>query len=187
MRWKLFLARRSPLAAVAGHLGEPHFAFASAVGTTNIVHSADLGDVVVPKSFKAALQGPHKSYWWDAIMRELNGLIALRTWSTMRTCDLPKGAALMMCHFVFAIKRLASGAIEKFKARLVADGNTQKFGVDFDRVFATVVKTPTIRLVLIIAAAYDYNLTSIDIRQAYLQAELRALRRTCTCACLQGT
>ena len=46
------------------------------------------------------------------------------------------------------------------------------FGVDFDRVFATVVKALTIRLVLAIAAARDYNLSSLDIRQAYLQAAL---------------
>ena len=70
------------------------------------------------------------------------------------------------------VKRKADGSIEKFKARLVADGNTQKYGVDFDRVFATVVKTSTIRLVLVIAAQRDYNLTSTDIRQAYMQAEL---------------
>ena len=86
---------------------------------------------------------------------------------------MPDGANLMNCHYVFALKRKSDGSIEKFKARLVADGNTQKYGVDFDRVFSTVVKTSTIRLVLIIAAARDYNLTSIDIRQAYLQAELK--------------
>jgi hypothetical protein len=62
---------------------------------------------------------------------------------------------------------------KSLKARLVADGNTQKAGVDFNRIFSSVVKTTTIRLVLAIAAARDYNLTSIDIRQAYLQAELK--------------
>ena len=78
----------------------------------------------------------------------------------------------MHCHYVFAVKRKKDGSIEKFKARLVADGNTQKAGVDFDRIFSSVVKTTTIRLVLTIAAARGFNLTSIDIRQAYLQAEL---------------
>ena len=78
----------------------------------------------------------------------------------------------MHCHFVFAIKRKAHGSIDKFKARLVADGNTQKHGVDFNRVFATVVKALTIRLVLAIAAARNYNLTSLDIRHAYLQATI---------------
>ena len=78
----------------------------------------------------------------------------------------------MHCHYVFDVKRKSDRAVEKFKARLVADGNTQKFGIDFDRIFSTVVKSSTIRLVFIVAAARDYNLSQIDIRQAYLQAEL---------------
>ena len=65
----------------------------------------------------------------------------------------------MNCHYVFDVKRLRDATVEKFKARLVADGNTQKFGVDYDRIFATVIKSSTIRLLLIIAAARDYNLT----------------------------
>ena len=71
------------------------------------------------------------------------------------------------------MKRKADGSIDKFKARLVADGNTQKYGIDYDRIFATVVTSLTIRLVLIIAAARDYDLSSLDIRQAYLQAEIK--------------
>ena len=90
----------------------------------------------------------------------------------MRFRSLPRGANVMNCHYVFTVKRHANGTVEKFKARLVADGNTQRFGVDFDRIFSTVVKISTIRLVLAVAAAFDYNLTSTDIRQAYLQAEL---------------
>ncbi len=66
------------------------------------------------------------------------------------------------------MKRKADGSINKFKARLVAEGNTQKYGIKYNRIFATVVKSLTIGLVLIIAAARDYNLSSLDIRQAYL-------------------
>ena len=106
------------------------------------------------------------------INKELSGLIALDTWDLVPIASIPAAANIMHCHFVFAIKRKADGSIDKFKARLVADGNTQKHGVDFNRVFATVVKALTIRLVLAIAAARDYNLTSLDIRQAYLQATI---------------
>ena len=48
---------------------------------------------------------------------------------------------------------------EKFRG----DGNTQKWGIDFDRVFSTVVKTSTIRLLLILAAAYNLQVTQVDI------------------------
>ena len=135
--------------------------------------TSDMGEVQVPKTYRRAISCPHAEYWREAIDKELAGLIALHTWDLVPATDMPQGSNLMHCHYVFAVKRKGDGSIEKFKARLVADGNTQKYGVDFDRIFATVVKTQTIRLVLIIAAARDYNLTSIDITQAYLQAELK--------------
>jgi hypothetical protein len=138
-----------------------------------VVITTDMGDLVVPRSYPQAMNSPHASYWKDAIAKELAGLVQLNTWEVVHISSMPRGANLMNCHFVFAVKRKADGSIEKFKARLVADGNTQKYGVDFDRVFATVVKTLTIRLVLAIAAARDFNLSSIDVRQAYLQAELK--------------
>ena len=130
--------------------------------------TAELGGVQIPKTFRQAMRSPQSSYWREAIAKELGGLLALHTWEMVLESSMPPGSNLMHCHYVFTVKRKADGSIEKFKARLVADGNTQKHGVDFDRIFSTVVKTTTIRLVLAIAAARDYNLTSIDIRQAYL-------------------
>jgi hypothetical protein len=137
--------------------------------------TAELGAVIIPKSYRQAMNSPQANYWREAIAKELGGLIALNTWTIIPTTQMyieTPNANLMNCHMVFTVKRTASGAIEKFKCRLVADGNTQKQGIDFDRVFSTVVKMQTIRLVFIIAAARDYNLTSIDIRQAYLQGTL---------------
>ena len=134
--------------------------------------TAELGDVRIPKSYRQAMNSQHCSQWKEAIAKELGGLLALRTWDMVPASSMPPGSNLMHCHYVFTVKRKADGSIEKFKARLVADGNTQKHGVDFDRIFASVVRTSTIRLVLALAAARDYNLTSFDIRQAYLQAEL---------------
>ena len=143
-----------------------------AAAAFSVTLTVDMGSVTIPKSYRQAINGPHAPYWKESIAKELGGLIALHTWDLLRADSMPDGANIMHCHFVFAVKRKSDGSIEKFKARLVADGNTQKEGIDFDRIFATVVKTSTIRLLLIIAAAHDYNLSSIDIRQAYLQAEL---------------
>ena len=145
---------------------------AATICAASIVSTADYGVVPVPRGYKAAMSGEWASYWRAAIDKELAGLIALRTWDLIPATSVPRGSNLMNCHYVFDVKRLRDGTVEKFKARLVADGNTQKYGVDYDRIFATVVKTSTIRLALIIAAARDFNLTQIDIRQAYLQAEL---------------
>ena len=145
---------------------------AATICAASIVSTTDYGEIPVPRGYKAAMSGQWASYWREAIDKELAGLIAIRTWDLIPSTSVPRGSNLMNCHYVFDVKRLRDGTVDKFKARLVADGNTQKYGVDYDRIFATVVKTSTIRLALIVAAARDYNLTQIDIRQAYLQAEL---------------
>ena len=130
--------------------------------------TADLGELAIPKSYRRALTSPQADYWREAIAKELNGLISLHTWDMVLASSMPPRANLLRCHYVFTVKRLSDGSIDKFKARLVADGNTQKYGVDFDRVFATVVKTSTIRLVLAIAAARDYDLSSTAVSYTHL-------------------
>ena len=90
-----------------------------------------------------------------------------------RLAAQPDGSGpVMRCHYIFSVKRQRDGSLEKFKCRLVADGNTQKYGVDFDRIFSTVVKSTTIRMVFIVAAHRRWHLSAIDIAQAYLQAGL---------------
>ena len=82
-------------------------------------------------------------YWREAIDKELSGLVALHTWDLVPATSMPPRSNLMHCHFVFDVKRKRDGSVDKFKARLVADGNTQKHGIDFDRIFSTVVKSST--------------------------------------------
>ena len=164
------------MASTPAYSGIPYFAYENHIGCLGsayaITNTADFGDVPIPRGYRQAIQSKHASYWKDAISKELNGLIQNQTWVVMRHDDLPDDVNLMSCHMVFTVKRNSDGSIEKFKCRLVANGNTQRYGVDFDRIFSTVVKVSTIRLVLAVAAARDYNLTSIDVKQAYLQADL---------------
>ena len=160
------------------YTGHPTFAYEGESGglcaykaiQTSVATS--LGDIPIPRGYRQALEGRWSSYWREAICKELNGLMSRGTWHYVYLDELPEGTNLMGCHMVFTVKRLSDGAIEKFKCRLVANGNTQKEGIDFDRIFSTVVKITTIRVVLAIAAARDYNLTSIDVQQAFLQGTL---------------
>lgn len=137
-----------------------------------VTSTTDLGDLIIPRSYSQALRSAEASYWKEAISKELDGLIKIGTFEFIPAADVPVNANVMRCHMVFTVKRLADGTVEKFKCRLVADGNTQRWGVDFNKVFSTVAKLATLRLILTLAAACDYNLSSVDIRQAYLQATL---------------
>ena len=156
------------------HMDHHTFGFKAVAST----HTAEFGDVQIPRSYKEAVTSRHSSYWKEAISKEISGLVGLKTWEYVPLASLPPEANIMQCHFIFAVKRKSDGSIEKFKARLVANGNTQKAGVDFDAIFAAVVRLSTVRMVLAMACRLGYNITSTDVRQAYLQAELSGDRKS---------
>jgi Reverse transcriptase (RNA-dependent DNA polymerase) len=74
---------------------------------------------------------------------------------------------------VFRIKRRHDGAIQKYKARVVAQGYTQIEGVDYDETFAPVAKLASLRMILALAAEHDLELQQMDVKSAYLNGELR--------------
>ena len=54
--------------------------------------------------------------------------------------ELPHGKNAVGCKWVFTIKLKANGSIDRYKAKLVAKGFTQTYGIDFQETFAPVAK-----------------------------------------------
>ena len=71
---------------------------------------------------------------------------------TWELCDLPKGQKTIGVKWVYKTKLKENGEVVKHKARLVAMGYKQEFGVDYKEVFAPVARYDTIRLVIAMAA-----------------------------------
>ena len=85
----------------------------------------------------------------------------------------PKGANLVTSKWVFDVKRLISGAIEKFKARLVVRGFSQKFGVDFQETFAPTVRHDTLRVFMAAVCERDLELHQVDVNNAFTESSLK--------------
>jgi hypothetical protein len=64
--------------------------------------------------------------------KELDSLDRAGTWDVV---DKVEGGKEVGSKWVFKVKRLADGSIDKFKARLVAQGFTQYPGFDFDKTY----------------------------------------------------
>ena len=79
--------------------------------------------------------------------------------------DLPSGANLVGCKWVYKTKRKANGEIDRYKARLVAQGYSQEEGIDYNEVFAPVAKYKSIRTVLAIANQLDLKLLNQQLYQ----------------------
>ncbi|GKD76801.1 ribonuclease H-like domain-containing protein [Tanacetum coccineum] len=74
--------------------------------------------------------------------------------------------------WLFRHKYLADGTLSRYKARLVANGNTQLEGVDVDETFSLVVKLGTIQIILSLAASRHWPIHQLDVKNAFLHGDL---------------
>ena len=74
--------------------------------------------------------------------------------------------------WVFKTKRDTNGFIERLKARIVARGDHERYGIDFTETFAPTPTPATVRLILALAAFEDLHLHSVDISSAFTYGDL---------------
>ncbi len=101
-----------------------------------------------------AIQADDSERWKEATLAEYNTLLQNGTWEIV---DLPPGEKAIGSSWVFRIKRHSDGSIERYKARIVAQGCSQRPGRDFIEVHAPTPRPATIRTTFAIAAAEDLN------------------------------
>ena len=63
----------------------------------------------------------------------------------------PKDKAVVSSKWIYKIKHAADGSIEKYKARFVAHGFSQKEGIDYEETFAPVARYTSIRAIMALA------------------------------------
>jgi hypothetical protein len=70
--------------------------------------------------------------------------------------------------WLFKIKHVVDGSIEKYKARFVARGFSQKEGIDYEETFAPVARYTSIRTIIALAAKMKWKLHQMDVKTAFL-------------------
>jgi len=122
-----------------------------------------------PASYTEALNSTLAPVWNITIDEELKSILANGTWEIV---DLPRGRTPVKCRWVFRVKRGANSEVVRYKARLVAKEFTQQYGIDYLETFAPVVKLTSLRIILALAAARNYQIDKTDIESAYLLGKL---------------
>ena len=122
-----------------------------------------------PATYKEAMEDVDSSLWQKAMNTEMESMDSNGVWKLV---DLPQGIKPIGCKWVYKRKRGVDGKVETFKARLVAKGYTQKEGIDYEETFSPVAMLKSIRILLSIAAALDYEIWQMDVKTAFLNGSL---------------
>ena len=84
-----------------------------------------------------------------------------------------KGTRLLVSSGCTKQKKNAKGEIERYKERLVAKGYSQKTGIDYDKVFSSVARLKTIRLIIFLVAHHKWRIHLMDMKSAFLNGVLK--------------
>ncbi|GJV61069.1 retrotransposon protein, putative, ty1-copia subclass [Tanacetum coccineum] len=105
------------------------------------VEDDEVGDLGEPANYRAAMIDPDKVLWQGAMDEEMK--------SMKKKTDM-------------------DGKVHTYKARLVAKGCTQTYGIDYEETFSPVADIRAIRILIAIAAYYDYEIWQMDVKTAFL-------------------
>jgi hypothetical protein len=133
-------------------------------------HMKDPNDDYEPETVKEALKHPERGKQWEkAIQDKVNAHLKTHTWDIVpRT----RNRQVVSNKFAFKHRKNELAIIVRLKARLVAQGFSQIYGVDYLATYAPVVKLASIRILLAIAAIYGLEIHQMDVVTAFFAGEL---------------
>ena len=125
--------------------------------------------IVEPATIEEAFQSHNSKEWKEATDAEYASLLENDTWDLVQ---LPEGRTAIGSKWIFKIKYNGQGSIERFKGRLVAQGHTQKYGIDYEETFAPVAHYSSIRTILAYAVEKRMKIHQMDVITAFLNGDL---------------
>ena len=122
-----------------------------------------------PTNYEEAMVSPDSAKWLEAMKSEMGSMYENKVWTLV---DLPDGRQAIENKWIFKKKTDADGNVTVYKARLVAKGFRQVQGIDYDETFSPVAMLKSVRIMLAIAAFYDYEIWQMDVKTTFLNGFL---------------
>ena len=120
-------------------------------------------------TYEESLNSSESDQWLNAMKPEMDSMYTNQVWTLV---DPPEGIKPIGCKWIFKKKTDMKGNVITYKDRRVAKGFHQKQGVDYDKNFSPVAMLKSIRILLAIAAHYDYEIWQMDVQTAFLNGNL---------------
>ena len=108
--------------------------------------------------------------WKKSMIEEMQAIDRSNTWELVPP---PIGCKSIGLKWIFKLKRNSEGDVVRYKARLVVKVYSQKHGIDYDEVFAPVVRIESICVLIAITAQHSWLLHHLDVKSAFLNGEVQ--------------
>jgi hypothetical protein len=126
-------------------------------------------DIDQPTTYAEAMMDPDSKKSQSAMRSEIDSMGDNQVWNLF---DPPDGVKAIACKWIYKKKKGMAGNVHIYKAQLVAKGFRQVQGVDYNETFSPVAMLISIRIILAIAAYFDYEIWQMDVKIAFLNGNL---------------
>ncbi|KAL6351417.1 hypothetical protein AAG906_035209 [Vitis piasezkii] len=132
-------------------------------------HEYDGYDASNPVTYQEAIHCAQFTSWKEAMNDEMNSMYMNGVWDLV---ELPHGCKPVGCKWVFKTKCDFSRQIERYKARLVVKGYSQREGIDFKETFSPMSTKDSFGVIMAIVAHFDLELHKMDVKTTFLNGDL---------------
>nr|GEU78153.1 retrotransposon protein, putative, Ty1-copia subclass [Tanacetum cinerariifolium] len=129
----------------------------------------ELRDLGEPANYKATLLDPESEKWLNAMNVKMQSMKDNEVWVLV---ELPPNGKIVGSKWLFKKKTDMDGVVHTYKARLMAKGYTQTSRIDYKETFSLVADIRAIRILIAIAAYYDYEIWQMDVKTDFLNGYL---------------
>nr|GEY17655.1 hypothetical protein [Tanacetum cinerariifolium] len=129
----------------------------------------ELGDLGEPANYKAALLDHESKKWLNVMNVEMQSIKDNDVWVLV---ELPPNGKTVGSKWLFKKKTDMDRVVHTYKSRLVAKGYTQTPEIDYEETFSPFPVIRAIRILIAIAAYYDYEIWQMDVKTAFLNGYL---------------
>jgi hypothetical protein len=126
-------------------------------------------NITEPTSYKQAIKGLYQDNWKKAMESELEDHKKLNTWTLVKR---PKNQPILGGRWVYKAKLNPDSSINKFKARWVAKGYLQHYGVNYLETFANTVRPDIYRLLFALASKLKLKIYQWDVKLAFVNSPI---------------
>jgi hypothetical protein len=85
----------------------------------------------------------------------------------------PKSKDVVSSKWIFKIKHVVDGSIEKYKAIFAARGFYQKEGIEYEETFSHVARYTSIRTIIALATKMKWKLHQMDVKTTFLNGVIK--------------